>query len=147
MWLDGPHGVFSSDRKQGMGYVLIGGGVGITPLYSMAQTMAARGDVRPVYLFYGSRNWDDVTFREELEALQERMNLHVIHVLSAPHDGWAGEVGYVSQEVLSRHLPEQYKRFVYLICGPDPLMDAMEEALPALGVPPDHVHTERFNMA
>lgn len=147
MWLDGPHGVFSSDRKQGMGYVLIGGGVGITPLYSMAQTIAARGDVRPVYLFYGSRYWDDVTFREELEALQERMNLHVIHVLSAPHEGWTGEVGYVSQEVLSRHLPAQYKRFVYLICGPDPLMDAMEEALPALGVPPDHVHTERFNMA
>lgn len=40
MWLDGPHGVLSSDREQGMGYVLIAGGIGITPLYSMCQTIA-----------------------------------------------------------------------------------------------------------
>jgi predicted ferric reductase len=145
-WLDGPHGVFSSDREQGMGYVLIGGGVGVTPLYSMAQTMAQRGDVRPVYLFYGAKTWDDIIFREELETLQGRMNLKVIYVLSQAHEGWEGETGFVSEELLKRHLPKQYKRFVYLICGPDPLMDAMEKALPALGVPPDQVQTERFAM-
>jgi ferredoxin-NADP reductase len=129
-----------------MGYVLIGGGVGVTPLYSMAQTMAQRGDVRPVYLFYGAKTWDDIIFREELETLQGRMNLKVIYVLSQAHEGWEGETGFVSEELLKRHLPKQYKRFVYLICGPDPLMDAMEKALPALGVPPDQVQTERFAM-
>jgi predicted ferric reductase len=146
MWLDGPHGVFSSDREQGMGYVLIGGGVGITPLYSMCQTMAGREDVRPVLLFYGAQDWESATFREELAELEGRMNLQVIYVLSDPPDDWEGERGYITGDILKRYLPKQYKRFVYLICGPEPLMDAMEEALPALGVPQEQVQTERFDM-
>jgi predicted ferric reductase len=147
MWLFGPHGVFSIDREQAMGYVFIGGGIGITPLYSMCQTMAEREDVRPVLLFYASNDWDDLTLREELEELTGRMNLKIIYVLSKSPEGWEGETGYITSEMLSRYLPKQYKRFVYLICGPKPLMDAMEVALPELGVPPDLVHTERFDMA
>jgi predicted ferric reductase len=146
VWLDGPHGVFSMDREQGMGYVFVGGGVGITPLYSMCQTMAARGDVRPVVLFYGARSLEEATFREEFAALEKRMNLTVVYVLSNPGEGWEGETGFINAEVLSRHLPPQHRRFVYMICGPDPLMDAMETAIPSLGVPADQVLTERFAM-
>jgi predicted ferric reductase len=146
MWLDGPHGVFSSDREQGMGYVLIGGGVGITPLYSMLQTMAEREDVRPVLLFYGAQDLETLTFYEALEELKGRMNLQVIYVLTDPPEGWDGESGYITGEIMSRYLPKQYKRFVYLICGPEPLMDAMEQALPELGVPQALVQTERFDM-
>jgi predicted ferric reductase len=146
MWVDGPYGVLSSDREQGMGYVLIGGGVGITPLYSMVQTMAERGEVRPVLLFYGARDYESLTFREELEALQERMNLQLIYVLSEPAENWQGEKGFITGDVLKRYLPEQYRRFVYFICGPEPLMDAMEAALPELGIPREKVLSERFGM-
>jgi ferredoxin-NADP reductase len=37
---------------------------------SMLRSMAARGDRRPVWLFYGNKSWDDVAYREELEALR-----------------------------------------------------------------------------
>jgi ferredoxin-NADP reductase len=47
---------------------------------------------------------------------------------------------------LSRHLPPGYRRFQFFICGPGAMMDAVEEALVQLGVPPERVHTERFNM-
>lgn len=146
IWLEGPHGVFSIDRVQGMGYVLIAGGVGITPLYSTCQTMAEREDVRPVLLFYGAQDLENATFYEELEELKGRMNLQVVYVLSDPPEDWDGERGFITGEILSRYLPKQYKRFKYLICGPEPLMDAMEAALPALGVPRDYVQTERFDM-
>ncbi len=146
LWLDGPHGVFSMDREQGMGYVFVGGGVGITPLYSMLQTMVKREDVRPVLLFYGGSDWESLTFREELDDLAGKMNLQIIHVLSHPPEGWEGESGYVTGEVMKSYLPKQYKRFIYFVCGPEPLMDAMEQALPELGVPPENVHTERFDM-
>jgi predicted ferric reductase len=146
VWLDGPHGVFSMDRQQGMGYVLIGGGIGITPLYSMCQTMIERGDVRPVYLFYGGQDWESLTFREELDELSGKMNLQVIYVLSDPPEGWEGETGYINEDILTRYLPKQAKRFIFLICGPPPLMDAMEEALPDLGVPREKVLSERFDM-
>jgi ferredoxin-NADP reductase len=74
------------------------------------------------------------------------MNLQVVIVLSKPPEGWTGETGYITGDVLQRHLPQQYKRFQYFICGPTPLMDGMEKALPELGVPADKIHTERFDM-
>jgi predicted ferric reductase len=56
---------------------LIAGGVGITPMMSMPRTLADRSDTRPVILHYGSRDWETITFREELEALKARLNLTV----------------------------------------------------------------------
>src|SRR5690606_18822073 len=70
--VDGPHGVFSIDLDEGPGFALIAGGVGIAGLISMVRTLADRGDVRPVLLFYGNRTWDEVAFREELDRLRER---------------------------------------------------------------------------
>jgi ferredoxin-NADP reductase len=52
----------------------------------------------------------------------------------------------VTSELLARHLPPGYRRFQFFICGPNPMMDAAEEALIALAVPPERVHTERFDM-
>jgi predicted ferric reductase len=147
VYLDGPHGVFSMDRRQAPGYVFIAGGVGVTPLYSMLLTMRERQDVRPVTLFYASATWDDVVFRDELAELSESMpNLRVVHVLERPPEGWTGESGYITPDVLRRHLPSQYRRYEYLICGSSVMMDAMEKALTEVGVPFRQVSTERFDM-
>jgi predicted ferric reductase len=147
VYLDGPHGVFSMDRHQAPGYVFIAGGVGVTPLYSMLLTMREREDVRPVTLFYASATWDDVVFRDELAELSETMpNLRVVHVLERPPDGWTGESGYITPDTLRRHLPPQYRRYEYLICGSSAMMDAMEKALTEVGVPFRQVSTERFDM-
>ena len=97
-------------------------------------------------LFYANREWDGVAFRDELEGLKERLDLTVVHVLSEPAQDWTGETGYVTAEILSRHLPPAYRRFQFFICGPDPMMDAVEAALVTLDVVPERVHTERFNM-
>lgn len=146
IWVDGPYGVFTPDREQGPGYVLIGGGVGITPLLSMCETFAVRGDLRPVYLFYGSASVESLRFRERLEALQTRMNLKVIYALEKPPEGWQGEAGYITQDLLQKHLPLQGKRFQYFICGPGPMMDSIERILPKIGIPASQIHTERFVM-
>jgi predicted ferric reductase len=146
VYVDGPHGVFSIDQDEGPGFGLIAGGVGIAGLISMLRTMADRRDVRPVLLVYANRDWDGVAFRDELERLKDRLTLTVVHVLERPPEDWSGETGYVTAEVLARHLPPGHRRFQFFICGPDPMMDAAEAALIALGVPPERVHTERFDM-
>ncbi len=146
VWVDGPYGVFSADREQGMGYVLIGGGVGVTPMMSICATLAERGDRRPVILFFAGRDLDSLTFDEEFRALEKRMNLKIVYVIERPPENWKGEKGYLNQEILKRHLPAQHKRFQYFICGPPPMMDMVEKALPALGVPPQNIHSERFDM-
>lgn len=146
VWVDGPHGVFTADREQGPGYVLIGGGAGISPLFSICQTMAARGDVRPVVLIFAARDAESLTFRDRLAELAQRMNLKVVYVVENPPADWTGERGYVSREILHRHMPHQYKRYRFFVCGPEPMMDSVEQSLADLGVPVEHIHTERFVM-
>lgn len=74
------------------------------------------------------------------------MDLKIIYVLQDPEPDWGGERGYVTAEVLQRHLPKQFKRMQYFVCGPGPMMDSIEQILPKLGVRPELIHTERFDM-
>ncbi len=100
VWVDGPYGVFSVDHEQAQGFVLLGGGVGITPMRSIILTMVQRQDFRPVYLFFATNTEDDLTFREELETLaNDYPNIKVVFVLSKPPERWAGESGYITQQV------------------------------------------------
>jgi predicted ferric reductase len=111
----------------------------------MIRTLADRGDKRPVILLYGSKDWDAITFREELEAVQARLNLTVVHVLAQPPADWTGERGFITAEVFQRHLPPPYADHEYFICGPNPMMDAIEAALGSLGVPLSKYHSERYS--
>jgi ferredoxin-NADP reductase len=116
-------------------HVLFAGGVGITPMMSMIRTLADVGDKRPVILLYGSKDWDSITFREELEELKARLDLKVIHVLAVPPADWIGERGFISPEVLERHLPRPYAAHEYFICGPAVMMDAIERRSENWGYP------------
>lgn len=144
-YVDGPHGVFSPDRYTGPGFVFLGGGVGIGPLMSMLRTFAARGERRPCFLFFGVPRIDDATFREEIDTLAKQLPLTVVYVVSEPAAGWPGERGRITTDTLRRHLPAEHEALQYFICGPGAMQDAMEDALAALDVPGDRVHTERFN--
>ena len=144
VYLDGPYGAFTIGNPADM-HVLIAGGVGITPMMSMIRTLSDVGDKRPVVLLYGSKDWDSITFREELEKLKARLDLTVIHVLAGPPAGWTGERGFVTAEVLMRHLPKPYADHEYFICGPAVMMDAIERALGELGVPMSKYHSERYS--
>jgi predicted ferric reductase len=144
-YVDGPYGVFSTERNEGPCFVVVAGGVGITPVMSILRTMADRQDKRPVLLLYASGSWDDVAFREELEELQQRLDLTVVHALEDPPDGWTGETGFVDPEMLERHLPPHVERGHVFVCGPDPMMEAVETALvDAHGMPRERVVMERF---
>jgi predicted ferric reductase len=144
-YLDGPHGVFSPDRNQGPGFVLLAGGVGIGPLISILRTFAARGESRPCYLFFGIPRIEDATFRSEIDGLTEELPLTVVYVVSDPPAAWTGERGFITVDLLRRNLPADYEVLQYFICGPGVMQDAMEDALGELGVPGRQVHTERFN--
>ena len=83
--------------------------------------------------------------REEIDTLATRLPLTVVYVVSNPPTDWTGERGNITADTLRRHLPPEYRTLQYFLCGPGPMQDAMEEALDALDVPGDRVHTERFN--
>ena len=56
-----------------------------------------------------------------------------------------GEQGRITADLFKRHLPPNYDAHEYFICGPDPMMDAIETALDALQVPRSKYHSERYS--
>ncbi|NDJ16431.1 oxidoreductase [Myxacorys almedinensis A] len=147
-YLDGPYGVFTSDRyEDSAGFVLIAGGIGITPLMSILVTAAERGDDRPYLLIYSSKTWEDITYREALDDLNERLDLTIVHVLREPADDWDGEKGYVDQDLLARYIPARRGTRHYFICAVPKMMDQVERALHDLKVPVTNVHMEHYDLA
>jgi predicted ferric reductase len=149
IYVDGPFGSMSIDRyPHASSFVFIAGGIGIAPMRSMLWTLAERGDTRPLLLLYAVNTWEDATFREEIEQLTKRLKLKVVYVLLNPPENWQGERGYITQEILARYLPEGRERNTseVFICGPQPLMDAVEQALMQLGVFIGNVHAEQFDL-
>jgi predicted ferric reductase len=146
VYLEGPHGSFSVDRQPAAGYVLIAGGIGISPMISMIRTLADRGDRRPVMLIYGTRTLENAAYYDQLEELKPRMALEVVHILEEPHAEWSGEKGWITTDVLRRVLPKERITRAIFVCGPGPMMDAVERALLECGVPPRAIHMERFDL-
>jgi predicted ferric reductase len=141
--IDGPHGSFAPGDPEA-GFVLIAAGIGITPMVSLLRTMADQGDERPVTLVYGSREWEETTFRDELESLSSRLDLEVVHALTKPPRGWKGERGRVDGEVLSRALSPGSVFRNHLICGPPEMVETCAAALRQMGVRSSLIHTESF---
>ncbi len=145
-YVDGPHGAFSVDRYPAAGYIFMAGGVGITPFMSFLKTLADRADPRPILFFYAGPTWDELTYREEIEAHKEKLDLKTVYVLEEPPEGWDGEEGFITPEVVARHLPKEKIRREAFICGPPPFIDASQKALLEVGLEPDAIHAERFDL-
>jgi predicted ferric reductase len=147
VWVDGPHGAFTCDHSRGSGFVLLAGGVGLTPMMSMIRTAAHRGDNRPYRLIVVASAPTDLLFREELAELRRYIDLEVAEVLRRPIDGWQGPTGGITVELMSMVLDtvDQPGDLDYFICGPPSMVDDAMEVLDGLGVVADRVHTEQFD--
>jgi 3-phenylpropionate/trans-cinnamate dioxygenase ferredoxin reductase subunit len=149
VWVDGPHGAFTNDVETSAGFVMIAGGVGITPMMSMLRTAAHRCDPRPYRLVVVASDPQDLLFRAELAQLRQVLDLEVTEVLRRPVEGWSGYTGGIDAELLSAvlggaHHPADVD---YFICGPPALVTDAINALDILGAPVDRIHTEQFDMA
>ena len=135
---EGPYGAVTAAVRRRSKVLLIGGGIGITPLRALFETLpAAPGDMTFVYR---ASDEADVVFRDELEQLarQRRANLRFV-------TGRRVELGYdpLSAAALTANVPDLVSHDVYL-CGPPGMTDAATTALRAAGVPRRHIHHESF---
>ncbi|MGF1638921.1 MAG: ferric reductase-like transmembrane domain-containing protein [Cyclobacteriaceae bacterium] len=143
-FLEGPMGSFTLMPTGNLFMVM--GGIGVTPGMSMLRTLKIRNDKRAVTLIYGSNEYENIIFREELESLEKELNLKVVHLLMGPPDDWQGESGILDKSLLKKYLPENVDTYNYYICGPNPLMDITEIYLRELGVDWRLIYSERFKI-
>ena len=147
VYVDGPYGTFSMDEHRCKEMVYIAGGIGSAPVMSMLRTLADRGCEKRMFFFYGNPTWESIIYREELEELEKKLNLELIHVLEKPPEWWEGERGFITADILQRYLPDDFKEATYFLCGPLPMIEAVEGALHNIHVPSTHVFSEQYEMA
>lgn len=129
--------------------VMIAGGIGITPFFSMLrhlQHRAARGEaVPPVTLLYGNRSLALAAWRDELDAMAlELPSLRVVHVIAeeAPTDP-AVRQGFIDADAI-RAAVADWQSCRYFVVGPTAMVAALQDCLDDCGVPPDQVVIEFF---
>ena len=142
-----PSGHFNIDRSDEP-LVLIGGGIGITPVLSMLNWCLANQPGREVWLFYGVRNGREVVMKSHLDALAlSHTNFHLRVCFSAPQpEDEAGRdyqhLGRIDIKLLRTQLPA--KLYHFYICGPTPMLESLVPALKDCKVPDTHIHFEAF---
>ena len=133
--VSGPSGTFTFTGEEANSVVLIGGGVGITPLMSVLRALMDRGWDGEAFLLYAVRSPEEVIFGREMALLAEcNPNLRLLLVAEKAGPGWQGATGRVTPELLAGFVPDLARRRVHL-CGPAPMMAAVQAILAGLGVP------------
>jgi len=134
------------DASDGRTLLLVGGGSGVVPLMAMARHRAATGSDVPTRLLLSSRTWDDVIYRDELDALAARNEgFEVVHTLTRSQpDGWKGYARRVDTELLGEVAWPADSGAQAFVCGPTPFVEAVAAGLVGLGYDPGRVKTERF---
>ena len=146
-----PSGHFHLDVEHQGPVVLIGGGIGLTPVMSMLDYLVDTGSQRETWFFYGLNNSSEHVMPGHLKEIARlHPNVHLVVCYSRPFDhDILGEdydiPGHVSVDLFKKLLPSN--NYHYYLCGPPPMMDSITEGLKDWGVPEDHVHFEAFGPA
>ena len=143
-----PYGRFTFTGQESDSIVLIGCGVGITPLMSSIRYLTDRSWPGEIVLFCGFRSPADFIFRDELVYLERRHpNLKIYPTVSGDAEpAWIGRTGRIDAAMVREHVPDIQDRLVH-ICGPKPMMDATKDFLLELGVPRKRIRFESFGLS
>jgi ferredoxin-NADP reductase len=146
-----PNGHFFLDMEKQRPVVLISGGIGVTPMVTMANALTEAGDPREIWFFFGARSSADHMFKPymaEITAKNKNLHLHVCYSKPLPTDVLGRDYqheGRVTVELFKQLLPSN--NYDYFLCGPGPFMESITSDLTAWGVPDAWVHFEAFGPA
>jgi predicted ferric reductase len=137
VFAEGPYGALTQSRRTRRQVLLLAGGIGVTPLRALFETLpAAKNDLT---LLYRANSELDLVFRSELDAIARWRGAKVLYLVGPQ----GGETDPFVRRRLATLVPGVRERDVYL-CGPPRMMDSAMAALRRVGVPRKHIHTESF---
>jgi ferredoxin-NADP reductase len=139
-------GYFVWEVQMGGPLLLIAGGSGIVPLMAMVRHRAAVGSTIPTRLFYSSRSYEGIIYRDELERLaRSTSGFEVVHTLTREHPpGWTGYQRRIDIDLLREVIWPADEHPLAFICGPTPFVELAASSLMTLGYEPGRSKTERF---
>lgn len=142
----GPVGQFNCIDYPAKKVLLLSGGVGITPVMSMARWFFdTNSDVDMVFA-HSARTPRDIIYRAELDYMSTRIENFKLHLICEKNEvgqAWSGYRGYLSTAMLQLLAPDFLEREVFC-CGPTPYMRAVKQLLQAAGFDMSRYHEESF---
>ncbi len=143
--IEGPYGLFTEERRTKEKVVLIASGIGIPPIRTLAESMAARpGDITVIYRV---RNEADASLLSEIQEICRRREfpLHVIAGPRANKNSWLNDDGSNTPDVarLTVMAPHVSEADVY-ICGPEAWTHSVIKTVRKAGTPVDNIHSEEY---
>ncbi|MEM9839356.1 MAG: FAD-binding oxidoreductase [Pseudomonadota bacterium] len=141
----GPLGQFTAEEARYERLVLIGAGVGVTPLMSIIRSLRDAESTRSVTALFGFRNADYGLFTDELALLSAQSDwLDLTTAWSRPQGAEEGHKGRLDLALVKR-VVKQPKKASYFVCGPDAMMGMVRDGLERTGVHSNDVHEEAFS--
>ena len=136
VFLEGPYGAFTSNRATRKHVLLIGGGVGITPIRAIAEEF---GDSVQIDLIYRVSNEEELVLKQELDFMAQRSNGSMtVHYLVGSRNQHP-----MNAKSILKIAPYFADSDIY-ICGPEGMVEAVRKAAREVGVPKNRFHDEAF---
>ena len=139
-----PFGKFTLDDPYAK-IAFLSGGIGITPIRSIAKFVVDEKLDTDMVLVYANRSIKDIIFKEDFDMMQKQHpKLRVAHVLCESAPGFKCVVGLINAQVIKNEIPDYPQRKFY-ICGPPAMVEAMQKILSEkLLLPKENIITEKF---
>jgi predicted ferric reductase len=136
--IEGPFGTFSFGNMPSKKQIWIAGGIGITPFLSMAR--ALQDPSYEIDLWYSVKQEKEMVSREEFVSLAQRIPSFRFHRLVSDTDGYL-----TADRILEGHAG--IKDLCVMICGPEPMKNALSDQFRKRGVDAKKIFFERFNLS
>jgi ferredoxin-NADP reductase len=141
--IDAPYGQFTFEGEYPK-IALLAGGIGITPFMSICKYATDKHLKSKITLFYGCRTENDIAFKRELEELtQQNNNLKIVFIVNQATSQWKGATGIVTADLIRNELPD-YKENLFYVCGPPPMVQAMQALVESIGLQKNQLKLEYF---
>jgi len=140
-----PFGKFTLEDNPAQRIAFLSGGIGITPIRSIAKFVADKNLGTDMVLVYSNRTVKDIVFKDDFDAMQKGYpKLRVAHVLCETEPGFKCTVGLINAAVIKNEVPD-YKERKFFLCGPPAMVEAMRKILSdELSLPKEQIVTENF---
>jgi len=140
----GPFGKFHFDENVQDNLILIGGGLGITPLMSIIRYCNDKKLRNKVKFIYSVRSPADIVYNEELKKIKKEnlnFNYSVTITRPLPEHNWQGKTGRVDIDLLKQNI-ENVGKSLYFLCGPLQFVKSNIAMIESLGVNKDQIKTD-----
>jgi glycine betaine catabolism B len=127
--------------------VFIAGGVGVTPFRSMIKFLLDTRQRRPITLFYASRTFQDIVYKDVFDRAINELGIRVVYAITdANHipSSWTGKIGRITPQMIKEVVPD-YRHCIFYLSGPKGMVDSFKESLNQMHIHSSQIKTDYFS--